>query len=136
MTDDPNAGRFQFRLRSIFLLILSAAVLSALYRVAAQLDVLVLGTAPAIWTTTAAIRARRQRRRVPLPVWIVSGPAWLAAYVVSVGPVILVVKQFDRTMIGFLGYIFWIYLPIEWLHKHTPLRSLLDWYVSFWHQLG
>lgn len=133
MTDDaPNAGRYQFRLRSIFLLILSAAVLSALYRVAAQLDILVLGTAPAIWTTTAAIQARRQHRRVSVSVWILSVPAWLAAYVVSVGPAILIVEQFEWAF-GFLSYVF---RPLDWCGHYTPLRSLLSWYASFWHQLG
>ena len=120
--------RWQFNLRSIFLLTLSAGALSALYRVAAQLDVLALGTAAAVWSTYGAIRARRRVHRVSVSAWVTLASSWAAFYIVSVGPAIVIVHRFPQIE----GMFDAVYFPLNWLFDHTRFRAPLEWYAAFW----
>ncbi|HXT58199.1 MAG TPA: hypothetical protein VN699_06165 [Pirellulales bacterium] len=129
---EGDRARWQFSLRSMLLLTLTAAVLSALYRVAPQLDVFVAGIAPAIWTTLGIVRNRRRRGKLSRLAACCAIASWCACYLASIGPAILIAHRCVWT-----GAIFErLYSPIEWLHKHTPAAAGLEWYVAFWRDLG
>jgi hypothetical protein len=129
---ESGASRWQFSLRSMLLLTLTAAVLSALYRVAPQLDVFVAGIAPAIWTTLGIARNRVRLRKTSRLAACCVIASWCACYVASIGPAIVVVQRCTWAAALFERF----YSPIEWLHRHTPAAAALEWYVAFWRELG
>lgn len=49
-------------------------------------------------------------------------------YVLSLGPAILLMRHgwLDDSSVEIA------YLPLTWLHEHTPLRQPLEWYASLW----
>ena len=128
----PRAARWQFSLRSMLLLTLTAAVLSALYRVAPQLDVLVAGIAPAIWTTFGIVRNRRREGKLSPLAACGAIASWCVCYLASIGPAVLIARRYAWTEALFKSF----YLPLEWLHDNTPAAGALEWYVEFWHELG
>jgi hypothetical protein len=129
---DRDRARWQFSLRSMLLLTLTAAVLSALYRVAPQLDVFVAGIAPAIWTTVGIVRNRLRGRKSSRLAACCAIASWCACYVASIGPAIVVVLRWTWTAAFFERF----YSPIGWLYRHTPAAAALEWYVAFWRDLG
>jgi len=128
---ERGAARWQFSLRSMLLLTLTAAVLSALYRVAPQLDLFVAGISPAVWTTLGFVRNRVRGRKNSWLAACCAFASWCACYLASIGPAIVVVHCCTWT-----GALFErLYSPIEWLHNHTPAAAALEWYVAFWREL-
>lgn len=125
-----RAVRCQFSLRTIFLLTVAAAALSALYRVAPQLDVLAVGTAPAIVCCHRVIKPAG-RRRLSLPLIAAMLPSLGMLYVVSIGPAILLDLRFSWVRSIFKRF----YAPLLWLYMNTSLRDVLDWYLGFWYTL-
>ena len=49
-------------------------------------------------------------------------------YVLSVGPAAKLSMMYPNTMGGLRMF----YIPLIWLHDHTPLRAPLEWYVELW----
>lgn len=123
-----QGASWQFSLRALFLLTLSVAALAALARVAAQLDVLVLGILAPIWNTTRAIKFLRHTRRVPISTSIGLVLSWCILYVVSAGPALLVLDQKGWMEPMFARF----YAPLDWIYDRTPLRDALEWYLEFW----
>jgi len=130
-TIKARAFRWQFSLRTIFLLMVAAAALSALYRVAPQLDVLALGTAPAIACCYRITKPAGRPRRLSLPLFAALLPSLGMLYVVSIGPAILLDLRFPWVRGIFVRF----YAPLLWLYMNTGLRDVLDWYVGFWYTL-
>jgi hypothetical protein len=124
-------SRWQFSLRAMFLLTLSAAALAAIARVAAQLDIFVVGVAAAVWSTRGAVTARRRARRLSVRSWMALALSWCAFYVVSVGPAIVVANRFLWTVAPLTT----IYAPMSWLYDQQ-LDGVLWWYVEFWYGLN
>lgn len=124
-------SRWQFSVRTVLLLMLAVAILSAIYRVAPQLDVFVLGSAPTILCAQHLLRCWRQRCRPSALMTAVVPLSFGMLYVVSVGPAIVLANH----------YPFWedtlerIYAPLIWLHTGTILRGPLEWYADFWQNL-
>ena len=124
-------SRWQFSLRAMFLLTLSTAALAAIGRVAAQLDVLVVGVASAIWSTRGVVRIWRRTRAVSALSLLMMALSWSMFYVVSIGPAILIAESFAWTKPAIKT----LYGPLDWAFVNTPLRDALGWYVVFWHEL-
>ncbi len=125
-------SRWQFSLSSVFLLMLIAAALSALYRVAPQLGVFAAGTAVAAWSAWNLMRRRTRPRKRSRAAKIGLALSCFAGYVVSVGPAIVLINRFVWTTAIFEK----LYWPLAWLHGNTPARRPLDWYAEFWRGLG
>ncbi|HWB08999.1 MAG TPA: hypothetical protein VG826_07235 [Pirellulales bacterium] len=123
--------RWQFSLRAILLLMVAVAALSALYRVAPQLDAFVLGAGPAVLCMRHGLQSWRRRCRVSRWMRAAIVPSLGIFYVVSVGPAILLANRdpFWETMLEP------VYAPLIWLHDGTLFHDPLDWYASFWLQL-
>ncbi|MBN2192697.1 MAG: hypothetical protein JW751_07750 [Polyangiaceae bacterium] len=49
-------------------------------------------------------------------------------YVASLGPVAVVADALGADMETVKTF----YLPVIWLHDHTPLREPLEWYADLW----
>jgi len=55
-------------------------------------------------------------------------PVMLVLYVLSVGPVAMVVRpNGPGSQVAEV-----VYAPLGWLHDHTALREPLDAYIDFW----
>ena len=52
-------------------------------------------------------------------------------YILSVGPVILIVDVTDTEQ-ELEPVLEVFYFPVIWLHEKTPLRGPLNWYVELW----
>jgi hypothetical protein len=127
----PRRRRWQFRLRTILLLTAAVAALSALYRVAPQLDAFVLGAGPAVLCLRHSLHCWRGRRRFSLLMRAAILPALGMFYVVSAGPAIVLANH-DAFWEAILEH---VYAPLEWLHADTIFHDPLDWYAKFWRQL-
>lgn len=129
-----NGVSWQFSLRTIFLLTLAAATLAALARVAAQLDVLVLGLTAPVWSMRTAMRCWRTRRRLSAITFGHLVAAWCALYVVLVGPAVVLAARYQWAEPLLLR----LYAPLEWLFSNAPsaLAGALEWYLVFWWGLG
>ena len=129
---DTLPSRWQFSLSAIFLLMLIAAALSALYRVAPQLDVFAAGIAVAAWSVLNLMRRRTRPRKLSRAAKFGLALSCFAGYVVSIGPAIMLVNRF--VWVGaILEKLYW---PLAWLHVNTPARRPLEWYAEFWRGLG
>ena len=60
--------------------------------------------------------------------WVLVVAALPLLYLVSIGPAAAVVRAYPQTEETFTK----IYFPIILLHKHTPLREPLEWWVELW----
>ena len=74
------------------------------------------------------------RKSRGLPAMLVSAGAVLlllpCLYVASIGPV---VRYADSPRLEHVWSV--VYAPLDWLHRHTPLRTPLEWYVGLWMEL-
>lgn len=129
---DALPSRWQFSLSALLLLMLIAAALSALYRVAPQLDVFVAGIAVAAWSILNLMRRRTRPRKLSRAAKFGLVISCFAGYVVNVGPAIVLINRFVWTAAIFEK----LYWPLAWLHVNTPARRPLEWYAEFWRGLG
>jgi len=49
-------------------------------------------------------------------------------YVLSIGPALWIVESTGSGR----GAAEVVFMPLTWLHEHTPLRAPLDWYMDLW----
>ena len=124
-------SRWQFSVRTVLLLMVAVAALSALYRVAPQLDVFVLGVSPTALSVHHGVRCWRRQRRVSLPVIATVLLSFGMFYVVAVGPAIAL----SRTGPFWNNVFDHIYAPLEWAYEQPIFHDPLDWYADFWRDL-
>lgn len=72
----------------------------------------------------------RSRRETWFAAMVLSGMVF-GMYVASAGPA---VALSEKTGIGKKAMPV-IYAPLAYLHKHTPLRAPLQWYVKMWEKM-
>jgi hypothetical protein len=60
----------------------------------------------------------------------------LTVFVLALLPVLYVLSIGPAAMLAKRGYfqdgVHYVYVPVIWLHDHTPLKLPLELYVSWW----
>lgn len=132
-TIKADRSRWQFSLRTMLLLMVAAAALSALYRVGPQLDVLAVGAAPAILCAYHLIQCRRRQCRPSPLVMAAVLPSLVLVYMVSAGPAIILVGRYPWCM----RIVSLFYVPLDWLYRQNiAFHNVLEWYAEFWWDLS
>lgn len=76
------------------------------------------------------IRSYRRRRATG---FAIAGVLVLSlAYILSIGPVFRLIHEQGMPSVTARDTFNTVYQPVYWLHKHTPLRSLLEYYSRKW----
>jgi hypothetical protein len=132
--NDPQThrfGRWQFSLRSLLVVTLVAAVLSAVGRPWPHVALFLAGVLPAPYLTARLTHLWYQRRRAGWVLITACILAWLTCYVAFAGPVAYAVET-DRLSARTART---IYAPFVWLQKNTPVRKALEWYRDHWQEM-
>lgn len=122
--------RWQYSLRSLLMLMLLAAVLSAVGRPWPHVALFIAGVLPAPYFTFRLVRRLVTGRRVGKLLVVATLLGWLTCYAAFAGPVAYAVqhdKMSRQTAVT-------IYAPFVWLQKNTQLRDTLEWYRDKWQQ--
>jgi hypothetical protein len=123
-----RVARFQFTLRGMLGLMFVAGVAAAAWKVAPQMVVLALVVLTAV-DSAWRIRGRiRRGERISLRQAGLFATTWCGLYGVSVGPAVGLLRwaPLNREPLE------WFYAPLVWLHEHTWLAGVIEWYVGFW----
>ena len=119
----------QFSVRLLLVITLYAASYSSLFRVSFVVAVFVAGFLPAMaMGILCSLDAFRQSRKLKLSNVLLTACTWIAAYVVSIGPVAWIARQ---TGIG-VAMLDVIYHPVLWITNNSPLEWWLQGYVTDW----
>lgn len=94
---------------------------------APHLAILVSGVGLAIYTTYwwLVIRESSHHLLFRLLIVLLVPTAWIYLYIVSIGPARVLRETEREDMIA-------IFVPVGWLHAHTPLREPLQQYSELW----
>ncbi len=118
----------RFSLQTLLTLVAIAAILSAAARSWPHAVILIIGILPAPFLTFRFMLKALSRRKIGMLLPLTSMIAWLAFYVVGIGPCLVLIIKGYITMPIFDR----VYRPLFWACEDTILRDLLHWYIRLW----
>jgi hypothetical protein len=134
-TARPIRRWFQFGLTSMFITITVLAMLLIVVQlIPVQVSTFLAGALPAPILTIVIVR---NRRRIRTAIVATCFAAWLAFYVVSIGPVAGLGMWLGlETNPLFHRYFDGFYTPVILLYQRTSLGRPIELYTDFWQHLG